>query len=114
MQGGDQVVSRAFGNRKPHVTSGFHSAHLVLAFFYIPLGLVIHVKTGKSHDDSDGLDGVNGLGKPEDGDADNGDAFDEGSDGISDGRSGGEDYEGDDVLSEMHGAVEEKIVYDGM
>ena len=57
---------------------------------------------------------MNGLGEPEDCNADDGDAFDEGSDGVSDGRSGSEDYEGDDVLGEMDGAVEEEIVYDGV
>ena len=86
----------------------------MLAFFHIPLRLVVHVQAGEGHDDSDGLHGVNGLGEPEDCDADDGDTFDEGSDGISDGRSGGEDYEGDDVLGEMDGSVEEEIVYDGM
>ena len=57
---------------------------------------------------------MNGLGKPEDGDADNGDTFDEGCDGISDRRCGCEDYEGNNVLGKMYGSVEEEIVYDGV
>ena len=55
---------------------------------------------------------MNGLGKPQDGDAYDGDTFDQGSDGVSDGRGGCEDDEGDDVLGKVDGPVEEEIVHD--
>lgn len=42
-KGGDQVVRRTLGEREPHVTSGFHPAHLVFALLDVALGLVIHV-----------------------------------------------------------------------
>ena len=43
MQSGDEIIRRTLGDREPHVTSGFHSAHLVFTLFHIPLGLVVHV-----------------------------------------------------------------------
>lgn len=55
---------------------------------------------------------MNGLGKPQDGDADDGDAFNQGSDGVSDRRGRCEDDEGDDVLGKVDGAVEEEMVDD--
>ena len=55
---------------------------------------------------------MNRLGKPQDGDANDGDAFDQGSDGVSYRRGGGEDDESDDVLGKVDGAVEEEIVHD--
>jgi len=91
MKSGGEVIRRTLGDREPHVASGFHPTHLVFALFYIVLGLVIHVQAGKGHDDTDCLDGVNWLGKPEDGDADDGDAFDEGSDRVGDRGRGRED-----------------------
>ena len=57
---------------------------------------------------------MNGLGKPQDGDANDGDTFDQGSNGVSDGRGGCEDDESDDVLGKVDGAVEEEIVHDGV
>ena len=107
-------MSRILGDGKPHVTSCFHSAHLVFALFYVSLGLVIHVQAGKGHDDTNCLYGVNGLGEPEDGDADDCDAFDQGSDRVSDRGCGCEDYKSDDVLGKVYGAVEEEVVYDGV
>ena len=84
----------------------------MFALFHIALGLVVHVQTGKGHSDTKGLDGVNGLGEPQDGDADDGDTFDEGGDRVSDRRGGCEDDESDDVLGKVDGAVEEEIVHD--
>ena len=55
---------------------------------------------------------MNGLGKPQDGDADYGDTLDQGSDRVGDGRGGGEDDESNDVLGKMDGPVEEEIVQD--
>ena len=43
VESGNQVVRRTLGDGEPHVTSGFHSAHLVFALFDVALGLVIHV-----------------------------------------------------------------------
>ena len=85
----------------------------MFTLFDITLGLVvIHVQAGKGHGDANGLDGVNRLGKPEDGDANDGDTLDEGSNRVSDGRGRGEDDESDDVLGKVDGAIEEEIVHD--
>jgi len=84
----------------------------VLALFDITLGLVIHVQAGKCHDDADGLNGVNGLGKPYDSDANDGDTFDERSNRIGNRRGGGKDDESNDVLGKMNGSVEEEVVHD--
>lgn len=43
MKSGDEVVRRTLGDGEPHVSSGFHSTHLVFALFDIALGLVVHV-----------------------------------------------------------------------
>jgi len=55
---------------------------------------------------------VNWLGKPQDGDANDGDAFYQGSDRIGDGRGGREDDESDDILGKVDGPIEEEIVHD--
>lgn len=112
MQDGDQVVRRTLGDREPHVTSGLDSAHLVFALFHVALGLVVHVQAGECHGNTNGLDGVDRLSEPEDGNANNGDTFDQGSDRVSDGRGGCEDDESDDVLGKVDGPVEEEIVHD--
>ena len=57
---------------------------------------------------------MNWLSKPEDCDANDCDAFDEGGDGVGDGRGVCEDDESDDVLGKVYGAVEEEVVYDGV
>ena len=84
----------------------------MFTLFHIALGLVVHVKAGESHGDTNGLDGVDGLSEPEDGDANDGDAFDQGSDRVSYRGGGREDDESDDILGEVDGAVEEEIVHD--
>ena len=43
VEGGDEVVGRALDEGESHVTSGFHSTHLVFTLFDVALGLVIHV-----------------------------------------------------------------------
>ena len=53
---------------------------------------------------------MNRLSKPEDGDADDGDTLDKGSNRVSDGRGRREDYESNYVLGKMDGAVENEIV----
>ena len=57
---------------------------------------------------------MNRLGEPQDGNANDGDTFDQGSDRISDRRGGCEDDESDDILGKVDGAVEEEVVYDGV
>lgn len=53
---------------------------------------------------------MNRLGEPQDGNANDGDTFDQGSDRISDRRGGCEDDESDDILGKVDGAVEEEII----
>lgn len=98
---------------EPHISGSLHSAHLVFAFFHVSFGLVVHVETGKSEEDTQCLDGMNRLSKPENCDGYYGDALYEGSDGVSDGGGGSEDDESDYVLSKVYGAVKEEIVEDG-
>lgn len=49
------------------------------------------------------------MAEPDDGDDDDEDAFDEGGDGVGDGRDHREEYKGNDVLAEVEGAVKEKL-----
>ena len=57
---------------------------------------------------------MNRLGKPQDCDTNDSDAFYQGSNGVGDRGSGREDDESDDVLGKVDGAVEEEIVHDRM
>jgi len=53
---------------------------------------------------------MDGLTEPYNGDADDSDPFNKGSNGICDGGGGRKDDECDDVLRIMNGAVHEKVV----
>jgi len=53
---------------------------------------------------------VDGLTEPYNGDADDSDPFNKGSNGICDGGGGRKDDECDDVLRIMNGTVHEKVI----
>jgi len=67
------------------LTCGVYSEHLLFSIVNVRLCVIIEVKACEGEGDSECLDWVNGLIKPEDGDTDDGDTFYEGGDRVSDG-----------------------------
>lgn len=57
---------------KLHLATSFDTASLVLPTLDIRLGLVVHPKSHKRKHDAKGLNGMDALGEPNNGDADDG------------------------------------------
>lgn len=70
---------------------------------------VVQVQADEGEHEAERLDFGDGFAKPDDGEDDDEDTLDEAGDGVCDGRDHGEQDEGDDVLAEVEGAVEEEF-----
>lgn len=66
-----------FGARQHHIARSFHSAHLRFALLDVLFGTVVHVQAQEGKADPESLHRMDGLSKPDNGNADDDNTLDE-------------------------------------
>ena len=96
-----------------HLGALLNLGPLDLALRHVAFRAVVQPQPEEGHRHPRALDPRNLLAGPDDGEADDGDALDEGRDRVGDGGGAGENGEGEEVLGEMDAAVEDKVDEEG-
>lgn len=96
--------------RQHQISGSLHHPHLILPFFHVALGVVVHPKSHERHPNSQSLYGVYTLIEPDYCNADNSNPLNKRGDRVCHRGGGGEDYECYYVLGKMNGSVHEEVV----